>query len=147
MAQISCPLPDPATAAHDPNGNLSSVHLRVDSRSKCNGDDCICLGVELDEVEVSWREEEFCRCFPSEGFSWSGVDLHGDLVELCLGVKAEVFSFWEVLAEQAVGVFVDAALPRAVGMSEVDLDSCLLFEPLVAGHETRATSRVTWAEG
>jgi len=35
-----------------------------------------------------------------------------------VGVEADVFALGEVLAEQAVGVFVDAALQWAVRVSE-----------------------------
>ena len=45
------------------------------------------------------------------------------MVEFVLGVSAEVVSFGEILAYQAVGVFVDAALPWAVWVGEVDLDA------------------------
>ena len=69
----------------------------------------------------SW-EEEFCGCFPAEGFAWSCVEQHGDIVELFLGEDAEIAAFGQVLAEQAVGIFVDAALPWAVRVGEVDLD-------------------------
>src|SRR5665213_4427529 len=114
-------------------GGWLRANSSVDSSSKCNGDDCICSVLPvLDEVEVSLWEEEFSWSFPVEGFSGSGVHFHGDFVELLLAEEAEVLSLGEVLPEQAVGVFVDASLAWAVGMSEVDLDSGLLLEPLAA---------------
>src|SRR3954465_10717499 len=59
---------------------------------------------------------------PVEGLSWSSVEFAGDRVEVVLGPGAEVGAgAGEVLAQQAVGVFVAAALPRAVRVAEVDL--------------------------
>jgi hypothetical protein len=47
--------------------------------------------------------------FPSDG------------IEFVLEKGGEVFAFGEVLARQAVGIFIDAALPGTMGVSEVDL--------------------------
>ena len=33
----------------------------------------------------------------------------------------DVFSLWYVLADQAIGVFVEASLPRVIGVSEETL--------------------------
>ena len=38
-------------------------------------------------------------------------------------MKAEVFAFGQELADESVGVFVDAALPGRVRVGKVDLDS------------------------
>ena len=51
----------------------------VDSSSKCNIVDFSCP-VFL-EVERAFWEEELGGCFLSEGFSDSGVEHHGDVVE------------------------------------------------------------------
>ena len=50
------------------------------------------------------------------------VHLSGDEVEVVGVVCAEVGTFGEVLAEQAVGVLVRASLPRARRVTEVDLE-------------------------
>jgi hypothetical protein len=51
----------------------------------------------------------------------------------------QTHSFWEVLSEQAVGVFVGASLPGTLWISEIDLDIrvqgeafviCQLFAPI-----------------
>jgi hypothetical protein len=39
------------------------------------------------------------------------VEFGGDAVEVVIGPRAQVGAFGEVLAEQAIGVFVGAALP------------------------------------
>jgi len=41
-----------------------------------------------------------------------------DLVQVCLTVSGEIGSFWEVLAQQAVGVLVAATLPGAARIAE-----------------------------
>ncbi|KEO60020.1 hypothetical protein DT23_14950 [Thioclava indica] len=46
----------------------------------------------------------------------------------------EVRSFWEVLAQKAVGIFITATLPWALRVTEVDVDSCLVFELFMLGH-------------
>ncbi len=88
----------------------------ADSESKCNGFDF--TGIEFDEVERAFWEEEFCGCFPSQALSRAGVEPPGDIVELVLGEDAEVGSFRQILPEQPVGVFADAALPRRMGWAK-----------------------------
>jgi hypothetical protein len=57
-----------------------------------------------------------------EDFAWSVVEAFGDDVEFILAVPAEVGSLGQILADEAIGVFVAAALPGAVGIGEVDLN-------------------------
>ena len=47
------------------------------------------------------------------------VQAVGDSIEFVLCVDREVGSFGQVLSQQAVGVFTCAALPGAMGVSEV----------------------------
>jgi hypothetical protein len=60
------------------------------------------------EVEDSLGKEEFCWRFPSQRFSWSSIAQRCDLVQLQLRVAAEVFSFGQILTQQAVGIFVES---------------------------------------
>src|SRR3954451_22985080 len=65
------------------------------------------------------------RCPPAQGLSRPAVegDRHGGKV---LGaVPAEIGALWKVLAQQPVGVLVRAALPRTVGIAEVDRHASL----------------------
>lgn len=55
------------------------------------------------------------------GLAGSVVGFHGGCVEVFLGVSGRVGSLGEVLARQAVGVLVGAALPGAVRVTEVHL--------------------------
>jgi len=49
-------------------------------------------------------------------------------------MKAEAFAFGQQLADESVGVFVDAALPGRVRVGKVDLDSGMGGEGFVLGH-------------
>src|SRR5207245_7166293 len=82
------------------------------------------LSVEAGAVSGGHRNEccESFRWFhPVEGSSGSVVEFEGDSVEICLAVSGEVGGFGEILAQQAVGVFVRSPLPRRMGVAEVDL--------------------------
>jgi hypothetical protein len=50
-------------------------------------------------------------------FSWALVESPRDAVELRLRVLGQIRAFGKVLAQQAVGVFVGAALPGAAASS------------------------------
>src|SRR3982751_1310369 len=65
------------------------------------------------------------RCPPAQGLSRPAVegDRHGR--KIVRAVRAEVGALWKVLAQQPVGVLVRAALPRTVGIAEVDRHASL----------------------
>ena len=76
------------------------------------------------------RHKQFCRALPSEALTRTGIKLPSAGIKLDLSDTGEVCSLGEILPVQAVGVLVDAALPRAVRVGEVDLDaghSCQKF--------------------
>ena len=87
----------------------------------------------VDEVE-GLVEEQFGGASPAEGFSRAGVQLPSHGIERLLAEVGEVRALREVLAQQAVGVFVDGALPWAVRVGEVDFDPGAGGDLLVAGH-------------
>jgi hypothetical protein len=63
-------------------------------------------------------------------------------------MEAEVFSFGQALAHQAVGVLVDAELPGAMGMGEADLEAGSLRQVLVPRHPrpwSQVMERRIWA--
>ena len=78
--------------------------------------------------------ESFGGGLPVEGLAGSTVQGGGDGGEIVDGVSAEVGALWEVLAQQAVGVLVGAALPGAVRIAEVDVDVGVDAELSVLGH-------------
>lgn len=56
-----------------------------------------------------------------EGFSAAGVEFAGDGVEIVLAEMGEIHPLGKILAQEAVGVFIAAALPGAVRIAEIDL--------------------------
>jgi hypothetical protein len=70
----------------------------------------------------------------AERLSWSCIEVFGYVVEFVLRVAAEIFSLVQVLAQQAVCVLVDDALPRAMQMCEVDLQFGPLLQILMPSH-------------
>ena len=82
------------------------------------------------------RHKQFCRALPSEALTRTGKKLPGDGTKLDLSETGEVFSLGEILPEQAVGVLVDAALPRTVRVGQVDLDAGHLGGPFGLSHFT-----------
>ena len=87
----------------------------------------------LKEVERLWHKQ-FGRTLPLEALARSGVELPSDGIEFGLGESRQVGALGEILPEQAVGVLVDAALPRAVRIGEVDIDPGHFREPFVLRH-------------
>ena len=67
----------------------------------------------FEEVERLWHEH-FNGASKVEALSWPSVELPGNGIEFGLRESGKVGALGEMLAEKAVGVFVDAALPWAV---------------------------------
>src|SRR3954454_12267618 len=74
------------------------------------------------------------RCSPAQGLSGPAVEGHRHSGEVLGAVHAEVGALWKVLPQQPVGVLVRAALPRTVGIAEVDRHASLDPELGVLGH-------------
>lgn len=66
-----------------------------------------------------------CRRFPAECLSRQTAECSSDGLEPVTRVSGQVSALGEVLAQEAIGVLVGAALPRAVWVAEVDRQSCL----------------------
>ena len=77
--------------------------------------------------------ELLCGLEVIQGLSGSVVEFAGDGIEMLLGVHGEVRAFREVLAQETVSVLIGAALPRAVGISEVDVEIGRQGQALVIG--------------
>lgn len=74
------------------------------------------------------------RTQPVKSLAWSDVQQIRKLVQLLLSVLGQVGSLRQKLANEAVGVLVGPALPRAVWVSKVNSDARLLSEFGVFGH-------------
>jgi hypothetical protein len=90
------------------------------------------LLVVCHEVEVG--QEELSGAFSAEEFTLSQVEQPNELVQLILGILAEIFAFKAILSDKSIGILVGAALPEGVGIGEVDPDAGLGSEFFMLGH-------------
>jgi hypothetical protein len=63
-------------------------------------------------------EEDLVRGFVSEDLSGPGVEFILDPLDIGMRQHREVRAFLEVLSDEAVGMFVEAALPSVVGLGK-----------------------------
>ena len=61
-------------------------------------------------------------CFVVERLSRSFVELSCDGAQLCLAMYRQIRALWEVLSQQAVGIFICTALPRRMWFAQKDVD-------------------------
>src|SRR3982751_4724558 len=99
------------------SSTIPIVACRADSSDRRN---TRCLLLCMD------GSEEFVQSlggrFPAKGLSGSRIEGERDGRKDIGIMHAEIGSLWKVLAQQAVGVLVRAALPGAVRIAEVDMD-------------------------
>ena len=96
----------------------------------------------MGNVRFGWRVQRVTatplqsigRGFEAQGLSRALIEPQRDPVEVGLGEAREIGSLREVLAQQAVGVLVAAALPRTAWIAEVDLHVGGNGEALVVSH-------------
>ena len=77
---------------------------------------------------------DFQRRGKVQTFSRARVQAIGDGVQLALRVPRQVRALGQVLAQQAIGVLIGAALPRTMRIRKEDLNRKPLGQPLVLGH-------------
>jgi hypothetical protein len=77
-------------------------------------------GLSLQSValpkSLGWRT-------PAEALTGSGVECKGDGLKVVRTMHTQIGALREVLSQQAVGVLVGAALPWALGIAEIDMQS------------------------
>src|ERR1017187_7910772 len=66
--------------------------------------------------------KSLCRGFELQGLTWPFVELTGHFVQMGLRVHRQVGSLGKILSQQTVGVLIGSALPRALWITEVDVD-------------------------
>lgn len=87
----------------------------------------------LKEVE-RLGHKQFNRAFSVEALVWPHVELPGNSIEFSLSESGEISALGEILPEQAVGIFVDAPLPRAMDVGEVDMDAGYFDKSFILRH-------------
>ncbi len=91
------------------------------------------LMMMLKEVKSVWHKQ-FGRAPEVEALARPGIELPGNGVEFGLREARKIGALGEILAEQAVSILVDAALPGAVRIGEIDRDARDLGKLLVLRH-------------
>jgi hypothetical protein len=66
--------------------------------------------------------KSLCWGFKLQGLAWSFVELTSHFVQIGLRVHRQVGALWKVLSQQAIGVLVRPALPRALRITKIDVD-------------------------
>lgn len=76
--------------------------------TKCKKRSMLLLKIE------SVRSEQLCGTFEVKRLAWPGVQFPRNRIQLFLRVYAQIAALRQVLPQQAIGVLIDAALPRTV---------------------------------
>ena len=66
--------------------------------------------------------KSLCWGFKLQGLTWPFVELTSHFVQIGLRVHRQVSALRKVLPEQAIGVLVRPALPRALRIAKIDVD-------------------------
>jgi hypothetical protein len=95
------------------------------------------------------------RRFPAKRFSRSSIERERYGIEVVLRVDRQVRALGNVLPQQAIGIFIETTLPRAVGGGKVNLHTGTLgqnfvgmhFAALVVGHRFAHSRRLAVEHG
>src|ERR1700742_4410079 len=66
--------------------------------------------------------KSLCWGFKLQGLTWSFVELTSHFVQMGLRMHRQVGALRKVLSQQAIGVLVRSALPRALRIAKIDVD-------------------------
>src|SRR4030065_196795 len=115
---------------------MASVHPRYNSFAliwAVSMTKCKKRSMMLPEIK-SVRSEQFRGTLEAQRLAWPGVQFPGNRIQFFLGEATEVAALGQVLPQQAVGVLVDATLPGAVRIGEVDFHPGGFRQPLMRRH-------------
>jgi len=96
---------------------------------------------------ISRREGGLDRKFPVRRLAWPSVQPVGNFVQSLLRNQRAIRAFWQILAQQAIGVFIAAAPPWAVRIRKVNLHASMGRDFGVAGHFTALVVRHGFQQG
>lgn len=108
---------------------------------------CKKRSVMLREIQRG-RSEQFPGTPKAQRLAWSGVQFPGNRIQLFLGEATEIRTLGHVLAQQTVGLLVDAVQPETVLVSKMHLDAdCLRQSPagIISQPQTYVSDRRRWA--
>lgn len=80
-------------------------------------------------------------CLHAKAFPWSVVEFVHDVVKILLGDGREITALRKILANEAIGVFVEAPLPGGVRMSKIKIGIEGLGDGFVLGKLFSVVSR------
>ena len=66
--------------------------------------------------------KSLCWGFKLQGLPWPFVELTSHFVQMGLRVHRQIGALREVLSQQAIGILVRPALPRALRIAKIDVD-------------------------
>src|ERR1700757_5467962 len=66
--------------------------------------------------------KSLCWGFKLQGLTWSFVELTSHFVQMGLRMHRQVGALRKVMSQQAIGVLVRSALPRALRIAKIDVD-------------------------
>jgi hypothetical protein len=55
----------------------------------------------------------------SKGFSWAIIQAFHNVLNLPMGQGSDITSFGHILANQAVGILIQASLPNTIGLAKI----------------------------
>src|ERR1700675_860935 len=70
----------------------------------------------------STQHKSLCWGFKLQGLTWSFIELTSHFVQIGLRVHRQVSALRKVLSQQAIGVLVRPALPRALRIAKIYVD-------------------------
>ena len=101
-------------------------------KSKCNKNLMHCIRLQAQPSQVLGIDLNGLA--PAQRHPGTPIELIGNAIQIFLAIAAQIGSLGELLAQQAVGVFVASPLPGAIGVTEVHLHAGVVRELLVLGH-------------
>src|SRR5438105_10510570 len=82
----------------------------------------VCLSGVVSTGRRNPGVKSLCWGFKLQGLAWSFVELTSHFVQISLRVHRQVGALWKVLSQQAIGVLVRPALPRALRITKMYVD-------------------------
>jgi CheY-like chemotaxis protein len=86
----------------------------------CKGLNAACIAGSTGRRNTGAKS--LCWGFKLQGLTWPFVELTSHFVQIGLRVQRQVGALWKVLSQQAIGVLIRPALPRALRIAKINVD-------------------------